>query len=214
MARRAGERRRARKQISKTDQDFLNLVRQRFHDHVDGGRRMTPAELGRFLGVGNSYFSRRLFAVLDDDGDGRVSETDFLKSVVSLILGEDEDKLRFIFRSTGGVPFQDGAVLGVDHSHRLPLPLPVAQEKCHSQAHDVERRDRPADVHARRQPRNGDEAGDYQDARGHAEDHPHDESRVTGTLDGGSEDDVGGVEERVDRDESKKYDREVRDPRK
>ncbi len=52
----------------------------------------------RFLGIGNPYIARRLFAVLDDDGDGRVSETDFLKSVVSLILGEDEDKLRFIFR--------------------------------------------------------------------------------------------------------------------
>ncbi len=93
-----GERRRARKQLSKLDQDFLNLVRRRFHDHVDGGRRMTPVELRRFLGVKNAYFARRLFAVMDDDGDGRISETEFLKSVVSLILGEDEDKLRFIFR--------------------------------------------------------------------------------------------------------------------
>ena len=59
---------------------------------------MTSAELRRFLGIGNAYIARRLFAVLDDDGDGRVSETEFLKSVVSLILGEDEDKLRFIFR--------------------------------------------------------------------------------------------------------------------
>ena len=101
---RAGERRRARKQLSKIDQDFLNFVRGRFRDGSHGGsggnqaRSMTSAELRRFLGIGNPYIARRLFAVLDDDGDGRVSETDFLKSVVSLILGEDEDKLRFIFR--------------------------------------------------------------------------------------------------------------------
>jgi predicted ferric reductase/Ca2+-binding EF-hand superfamily protein len=95
---RPAERRRARKQLSKVDQDFLNLVRTRFRNHADRGRRMTSAELRRFLGIGNAYIARRLFAVLDDDGDGRVSETDFLKSVVSLILGEDEDKLRFIFR--------------------------------------------------------------------------------------------------------------------
>ncbi len=101
-----GERRRARKQLSKKDQDFLNLVRRRFHaaghggsrGDQDGGRRMTSAELRRFLGIRNSYIARRLFDALDDDGDGRVSEMDFLKSVVSLILGEDEDKLRFIFR--------------------------------------------------------------------------------------------------------------------
>ena len=93
-----GERRRARKQLSKIDQDFLNLVRRRFRDASEGGRRMTSAELRRFLGIGNPYIARRLFAVLDDDGDGRVSEGEFLKSVVSLILGEEEDKLRFIFR--------------------------------------------------------------------------------------------------------------------
>jgi len=97
-ATRPAERRRARKQLSKLDQDFLNLVRTRFRNHADRGRRMTSAELRRFLGIGNAYIARRLFAVLDDDRDGRVSETDFLKSVVSLILGEDEDKLRFIFR--------------------------------------------------------------------------------------------------------------------
>lgn len=59
---------------------------------------MSSAELRRFLHIGNSYIARRLFAVLDDDRDGHVSETDFLKAVVSLILGEDDDKLRFIFR--------------------------------------------------------------------------------------------------------------------
>lgn len=93
-----GERRHARKQLSKIDQDFLTLVRTRFRDHADGGKRMTPAELRKFLRIGNSYVARRLFAVLDEDGDGRVSEADFLKNVVALILGSDEEKLQFIFR--------------------------------------------------------------------------------------------------------------------
>jgi NADPH oxidase 5 len=59
---------------------------------------MNAAEIRRFLGIANPYLARRLFAVLDDDRDGRVSEGDFLKSVAGLILGEDEDKLRFVFR--------------------------------------------------------------------------------------------------------------------
>jgi NADPH oxidase 5 len=97
-AARGGERRRVRKQLSKRDQEFLNLVRARFQDQADGGRKMTSPEIRRFLHISNAYIARRLFAVLDDDGDGRVSETDFLKTVVGLILGEDDEKLRFIFR--------------------------------------------------------------------------------------------------------------------
>jgi len=45
----------------------------RFRDHSDGGRRMSSAHVRRFLGIGNSHIARRLFVVLDVDGDSHVS---------------------------------------------------------------------------------------------------------------------------------------------
>ncbi len=95
--RRQQERRRNRKQLSGLDQEFLNLLRERFRGHA-GGRRMSVAQVGRFLGIRNRYLSRRLVAALDEDGDGRISEGELLKSVAGLILGSDEEKLRFVFR--------------------------------------------------------------------------------------------------------------------
>lgn len=100
-AKSSADRRKKRPILSAEDQEFLNTVRRRFGEHVSAqkssSRYLTKQKLKAFLKIRDSYLAGNLFRVLDADGDGRLSETDFLESVSQVILGNDTKKLRFIF---------------------------------------------------------------------------------------------------------------------
>lgn len=58
---------------------------------------MRVTQLKALLGLRDGYLTRRIFAQFDADRKGVVDETDFLKTVITLILSDENKKLDFIF---------------------------------------------------------------------------------------------------------------------
>lgn len=83
---------------SSIDRELLSILERGFAHHAGGDAVIDLADLQRALRVRNEYFARRVLAVLDRDGDGVVRKDEFLEAVRALIVGSDEDKLRFAFR--------------------------------------------------------------------------------------------------------------------
>lgn len=61
-------------------------------DHV-----IDITELQRALGLRSEFLARRLLTLLDSDGDGTISRTEFMEGVRKLVFGTDREKLRFAF---------------------------------------------------------------------------------------------------------------------
>lgn len=93
----SSERRTARVELSQTDQEFLSKMRERFGQHSGSRKFLDQGRLRRLLRIRDKYLGRRLFAVIDSDGDGRISEEDLLSVVTEITLGSDQKKLRFVF---------------------------------------------------------------------------------------------------------------------
>ncbi|HUX22860.1 MAG TPA: ferric reductase-like transmembrane domain-containing protein, partial [Spirochaetia bacterium] len=91
------ERRKKRKKLSRLDQEFLDHIRGLYQKESGEQGRLGPAQLKRLLRIEDSYLARRIFAVLDRGGAGFIKQSDFLGTVISLILGDNESKLKFVF---------------------------------------------------------------------------------------------------------------------
>jgi len=91
------DRRKTRKKLSDADQAFLDRIRSLFARHSGGGRKMRVTQMKELLGLRDGYLARRIFAHFDSDGNGVVIESDFLKTVIALVLSDDNKKLDFIF---------------------------------------------------------------------------------------------------------------------
>lgn len=85
-------------QLSRVDQDLLTLIREHSKARRGRDRRLKSVDVHRLLGINNSHLAERLLSVFDADGDGLVSEAEFLGRVTTLILGSPTDRLRFVFR--------------------------------------------------------------------------------------------------------------------
>lgn len=83
---------------SPIDRELLSILERAFAHHSGGDAAIDLEDLQRALRVRNPYFARRVLAVLDRDGDGVVRKDEFLDAIRALVLGSDEDKLRFAFR--------------------------------------------------------------------------------------------------------------------
>jgi predicted ferric reductase len=96
----AADRRKNRRELSQGDQEFLNFIRATFGRHSKGEREnryLDRSRLMKALRIRDAYLGSNLFRILDADGDGRVSEADFVDSASGVILGSDQRKIRFIF---------------------------------------------------------------------------------------------------------------------
>lgn len=91
------DRRSRRVVLSEADQAFVDYLRTTFSAHATKNKRLTQASLKNILGIHNKYLTRRLFFVIDSDGDGVISFDDFSQTSIGLILGSDDVKLRFVF---------------------------------------------------------------------------------------------------------------------
>lgn len=91
------ERRKNRKVLSQLDQEFLNHIRALCQKEGAEEERLGPQALRKLLKVDDAYLARRLFSVFNRNGAKQIKQADFLGTVISLILGDDESKLRFIF---------------------------------------------------------------------------------------------------------------------
>jgi len=97
------DRRKTRKKLSDADQAFLNRIRDLFARHSGAGRhpgterKMRVTQMKELLGLRDGYLAQRIFAQFDQEGRGVVIETDFLKTVIALVLSDDSRKLDFIF---------------------------------------------------------------------------------------------------------------------
>ncbi len=89
------ERRKNRKELSEEDERYLGYIRGLFDR--DGARRITSGELKAMLRVGDGYVASRVFSLLGGDGRRSLDKNETLGKIVSLILGEEEAKLRFLF---------------------------------------------------------------------------------------------------------------------
>ncbi len=91
------ERRKNRKELSRVDQEFLNHIRELSEREGGAQGRIGAQQLKRLLGIEDAYIARRVFSVLGRGKQDYIKQADFLGGVISLILGDDDDKLRFIF---------------------------------------------------------------------------------------------------------------------
>lgn len=91
------ERRKKRKTLSRLDQEYLNHIRELYQKESGEQGRLGQAQLKRLLGVEDPYLARRIFGVLNHDGASYIKQADLLGSVIALILGDDDSKLKFVF---------------------------------------------------------------------------------------------------------------------
>ncbi|MFO0713347.1 MAG: EF-hand domain-containing protein [Sandaracinus sp.] len=80
------------------DQRLWTGLQRAFRQHAGTDLAIDAADLQRALGLKSRYLAERLLARFDRDKDGVVRYDDFLDGVQRLVLGSDQDKLRFAFR--------------------------------------------------------------------------------------------------------------------
>ncbi len=91
------ERRKSRTVITNLDQEFIDHVRSAFAAHSGRTGRMTSAQMGELLGVKDKTLAKRLYGLFGGSDRQGIDESSFQSSVVSLVLGDDEIKMKFIF---------------------------------------------------------------------------------------------------------------------
>jgi predicted ferric reductase/Ca2+-binding EF-hand superfamily protein len=91
------ERRRSRKLITNLDQEFLNHLRSAFAAHSGRAGRMSGSQMGDLLGIKDRTIAKRVYEIFEGGGRKGIDEAGFRASVISLVLGDDEAKLKFVF---------------------------------------------------------------------------------------------------------------------
>ena len=91
------ERRTGRKIITSLDQEFLNHVRSVFDAHSGRSGRISSAQIGALLEIKDRTITKRVYEILGGDDRRGIDQADFLEAVVSLVLGDDQAKLKFVF---------------------------------------------------------------------------------------------------------------------
>ncbi len=84
--------------VSTTDAALLATLERAFAHHAGGDARIDIDELKRALGLRSTHLTRRVMSCFDENGDGVISKQEFLDGVRALLLGTDQEKLRFAFR--------------------------------------------------------------------------------------------------------------------
>ncbi len=115
------ERRRNRKVITPLDQQLLNHVRSVFKATAGEEHLLTREKLGGLLGIKDQTLAGRVYDLFDGSGRGGIEEASFQKAVISLVLGEEEAKLRFVFDLHDGDG--DGAISHEDLAGMIDASL-------------------------------------------------------------------------------------------
>lgn len=120
------ERRRNRKLITGLDQELLNHVRSAFKANAQEAQVLNREKLAALLGIKDETLSARVYHMFDGHhgngtGPAGIDESAFQRAVISLVLGEEEARLRFVFdlHDVDG----DGAISRDDLSRMLDASL-------------------------------------------------------------------------------------------
>ena len=77
---------------------LLELLSQAFAGHAGSDQLIDAGDLQRALRIRCEFLAQRMLAILDRDGDGRVSREEYLGAVRRLVFGSARDKLRLAFQ--------------------------------------------------------------------------------------------------------------------
>ncbi|HEY3256989.1 MAG TPA: EF-hand domain-containing protein, partial [Polyangiaceae bacterium] len=77
---------------------LLELLAEAFAGHAGADQQIDAGDLQRALRIRSQFLAQRMLAILDRDGDGRVSREEFMAAVRRLVFGSARDKLRLAFQ--------------------------------------------------------------------------------------------------------------------
>jgi NADPH oxidase 5 len=80
------------------DPRLLEALSHAFTGHAGSDQLIDAVDLQRALRIRSEFLARRMLAILDRDGDGRVSREEFMAAVRRLVFGSARDKLRLAFQ--------------------------------------------------------------------------------------------------------------------
>lgn len=74
------------------------MLQETFQKHAGPDSQIDANELQRSLKIHSEFLAERILAILDRDGNGRVSRTEFLDAVRRLVFGSTREKLKLAFQ--------------------------------------------------------------------------------------------------------------------
>lgn len=80
------------------DPRLVEALTQTFEAQAGSDRAIDVEDFQRALKIRSDFLARRMFAILDRDGNGRVSREEFLEAVRRLVFGSTRQKLRLAFQ--------------------------------------------------------------------------------------------------------------------
>jgi len=80
------------------DPALLEALSRAFSGHAGSDQLIDASDLQRALRIRSEFLAQRILAILDRDGDGRVSREEFMAAVRRLVFGSARDKLRLAFQ--------------------------------------------------------------------------------------------------------------------
>lgn len=80
------------------DPRLLQALSSSFSNHAGSDQLIDADDLQRALRCRSEFLAQRMLAILDRDGDGRVSREEFMAAVRRLVFGSARDKLRLAFQ--------------------------------------------------------------------------------------------------------------------
>jgi len=80
------------------DPRLLDALSSAFQGHAGTDQLIDAGDLKRALRIRSEFLAQRMLAILDTDGDGRVSREEFMAAVRRLVFGSTRDKLRLAFQ--------------------------------------------------------------------------------------------------------------------
>jgi predicted ferric reductase/Ca2+-binding EF-hand superfamily protein len=117
------------RRTARVDENLLASLQATFARY-EGDAGFDAAALQRALGMRSAYLAQRVFARFDANGDGRISREEFLAGVRALILGSEDEKLRFAFALHD---VDDDGFLGPQDVYRM-VALSLAEDDLEGRA--------------------------------------------------------------------------------
>ncbi len=80
------------------DKELLGVLERAFAHHAGADAVIDFADLKRALGLKSDYLAGRMLRLFDLNGDGVITQGEFIEGVRALVFGSDREKLWFAFR--------------------------------------------------------------------------------------------------------------------
>lgn len=85
------------RQAPSLDPDLVAVLQETFQKHAGADQQIDAGDLQRSLKIHSEFLAQRILAILDRDGNGRVTRDEFLDAVRRLVFGSTRQKLKLAF---------------------------------------------------------------------------------------------------------------------